>query len=124
MEVIKSNLKVNNLFLYEDLWNFIISFISNNSFSSLRNIKSIRITSKLFYKIVNKFIYFVIAIITRLYSTDLHDDALIAIIFMIQFMMKCGVEIFGKIVTDQYEKFQTAMIFRYVQKFQYLNVDT
>ena len=61
MEVIKSNLKVNNLFLYEDLWNFIISFISNNSFSSLRNLKSIRITSKLFYKIINKFIYFSVA---------------------------------------------------------------
>ena len=58
MEVIKSNLQVNNLFLYEDLWNFIISFISNNSLSSLRNLKSIRITSKLFYKIINKFIYF------------------------------------------------------------------
>ena len=58
MEVIKSNLKVNNLFLYEDLWNFIISFISNKSLSSLRNLKSIRITSKLFYKIINKFIYF------------------------------------------------------------------
>ena len=58
MEVIKSNLKVNNLFLYEDLWNFIIFFISNKSLSSLRNLKSIRITSKLFYKIINKFIYF------------------------------------------------------------------
>ena len=58
MKVIKSNLKVNNLFLYEDLWNFIISFISNKSLSSLRNLKSIRITSKLFYKIINKFIYF------------------------------------------------------------------
>ena len=58
MEVIKSNLKVNNLFLYEDLWNIIIFFISNNSLSSLRNLKSIRITSKLFYKIINKFIYF------------------------------------------------------------------
>ena len=58
MEVIKSNLQVNNLFLYEDLWNFIISFISNKSLSSKRNLKSIRITSKLFYKIINKFIYF------------------------------------------------------------------
>ena len=58
MEVIKSNLQVNNLFLYEDLWNFIIFFISNKSLSSLRNLKSIRITSKLFYKIINKFIYF------------------------------------------------------------------
>ena len=58
MEVIKLNLQVNNLFLYEDLWNFIISFISNKSLSSKRNLKSIRITSKLFYKIINKFIYF------------------------------------------------------------------
>ena len=58
MKAIKSNLQVINLFLYEDLWNFIISFISNKSLSSLRNLKSIRITSKLFYKIINKFIYF------------------------------------------------------------------
>ena len=58
MEIIKSNLQVNNLFLYEDLWNIIIFFISNKSLSSLRNLKSIRITSKLFHKIINKFIYF------------------------------------------------------------------
>ena len=52
-----NNIKL-NIFIPLEIWNFIIYFISDHSFSSLRNLKSIRITSKLFHKIINKFIYF------------------------------------------------------------------
>ena len=58
MDNIKLNSEISNeYFIIEDLWNLIISFISKKSYSSLRNLKYIRLTSKLFYKISNKFIY-------------------------------------------------------------------
>ena len=58
MNNIKLNSEISNeYFIIEDLWNLIISFISKKSYSSLRNLKYIRLTSKLFYKISNKFIY-------------------------------------------------------------------
>jgi hypothetical protein len=63
---------------------------------------------------------------SRPYSIDLHDDTLVVMIYNSSDSTydEMWVEKFGKIVTDQYRKFQTSMIVRYIHEFKYPNANT
>jgi hypothetical protein len=63
---------------------------------------------------------------SRPYSIDLHDDTLVVMIYNSSDSTydEMWVEKFGKIVTDQYRKFQTPMIVRYIHEFKYPNANT
>ncbi|UJR31341.1 hypothetical protein I4U23_018836 [Adineta vaga] len=57
----------------------------------------------------------------RPYAIDLHDDTLVVMIFNASDSTynEMWVDKFGRIVTDQYRKFKTPMIIRYVHEFKY-----
>lgn len=57
---------------------------------------------------------------------DLHDDTLVVMIFNSTDATydEMWIEKFGRSVTDQYRKFKTPMIVRYVHEFKYPRVET
>lgn len=62
----------------------------------------------------------------RPYSIDLHDDTLVVMVYSRNDSTydEMWVDKFGKIVTDQYRKFKTPMIVRYIHEFKYPTADT
>ncbi|CAF0938219.1 unnamed protein product [Adineta steineri] len=61
----------------------------------------------------------------RPYSIDLHDDTLVVMVYNASDSTygEMWVEKFGRIVTDQYRKFKTPMIVRYIHEFKYPTAD-
>lgn len=62
----------------------------------------------------------------RPYSIDLHDDTLVVMVYSRNDSTydEMWVDKFGKVVTDQYRKFKTPMIVRYIHEFKYPTADT
>ena len=61
----------------------------------------------------------------RPYSIDLHDDTLVVMVFNASdtTYSEMWVEKFGRMVTDQYRKFKTPMIIRYIHELKYPTAD-
>jgi hypothetical protein len=77
-------------------------------------------------RIFNLFVFRSFFVDVRPYAIDLHDDTLVVMIFNASDSTygEMWVEKFGRIVTDQYRKFKTPMIVRYVHEYKYPKADT
>ena len=62
----------------------------------------------------------------RPYSIDLHDDTLVVMIYNSTDTTydEMWIEKFGRTVTDQYRKFKTPMVVRYIHEFKYPTLET